>query len=40
MRWCQKLAQPSFMILVSICGMKYCASSWTMVSRSRSQLAR
>ena len=36
-RWCQKLAHPSFMIFVSICGMKYCASSWTIVRRSRSQ---
>ena len=40
MRLCQYDAQPSFMILVSICGMKYCASSWTMVSRSLSHSAR
>ena len=33
MRLCQKLAQPSFMILVSIWGMKYCACSCTMVSK-------
>ena len=39
MRLCQYDAHPSFMILVSICGMKYCASSWTMVRRSFSHSA-
>jgi len=34
------IAQPSFMILVSICGIKYCASSCAIVNRSFCHSAR